>query len=166
MMTGRDEANRIEISGWTPGSLGQVVALHGRYYARDWSFGSYFEAKVAAGMAAFIPRLNPNRDLFLVARRGSHMLGSITIDGSETEADDAHVRWFIAARGTGIGRRLMQQAMEFCDRVGFSLVYLDTFKGLDAARHLYEGHGFALAHEQADRTWGVEVTEQRYERQR
>jgi len=168
-MTGRDEANRIEISGWTPGSLGQVVALHGRYYARDWSFGSYFEAKVAAGMAAFIPRLNPNLDLFLVARRGSHMLGSITIDGSETEADDAHVRWFItsdAARGTGIGRRLMQQAMEFCDRVGFSLVYLDTFKGLDAARHLYEGHGFALAHEQADRTWGVEVTEQRYERQR
>jgi hypothetical protein len=44
--------------------------LHGRYYARDWSFGSYFEAEVAAGMAAFIPRLNPDRDLFLVARRG------------------------------------------------------------------------------------------------
>jgi GNAT superfamily N-acetyltransferase len=113
-----------------------VVALHGRYYARDWSFGSYFETKVAAGMAAFIPRLNPDRDLFLVARRGGHMLGYITIDGSETEADDAHVRWFItsdAALGTGIGRRLMQQAMEFCDRVGFSLIYLDTFKGRDPA---------------------------------
>lgn len=168
-MTGQDEVNRIEISGWTPGSLGQVVALHGRYYARDWGFGPYFEAKVASGMAAFIPRIDPNRDLFLVARRGSHMLGSITIDGSETESDEAHVRWFItsdAARGTGIGRQLMQQAMEFCNRVGFSLVYLDTFKGLDAARHLYEAHGFALTDEHTDRTWGVEVTEQRFERRR
>jgi GNAT superfamily N-acetyltransferase len=169
MMTGRDDANRVEISGWTPGSLGEVVTLHGSYYARDWGFGTYFEAKVAAGMAAFIPRLNPDRDLFLVARSGSQILGSITIDGSETQADEAHVRWFItsdAARGTGIGRRLMQQAMNFCDRVGFSLVYLDTFKGLDAARHLYEVHDFALAHEHVDRTWGVEVTEQRYERRR
>ena len=105
-MTGPDEANRVEISGWTPGSLGQVVTLHGHYYARDWSFGSYLQTKVAAGMATFIPRLNPDRDLFLVARRGSHMLGFITIDGSETQADDPHVGWFItsdAARGTGTG---------------------------------------------------------------
>jgi GNAT superfamily N-acetyltransferase len=157
----------IEITGWTPGSLGQVVALHGRYYARDWGFGPYFEAKVAAGMAEFIPRLNPTRDLFLAARRGSHLLGAITIDGSETEADEAHVRWFItsdAARGTGIGGRLMAEAMAFCDRVGFRLVYLDTFRGLDAARHLYEKYGFALVAEHSDETWGVEVTEQRFER--
>ena len=159
----------IEITGWAPGTLGQVVSLHGRYYARDWGFGPYFEAKVASGMADFIPRLNLDRDLFLAARRGLHLLGSITIDGSETEADEAHLRWFItsdAARGTGIGRRLMADAMAFCDRAGFALVYLDTFKGLDAARHLYETHGFQLVSEHPDNTWGVEVTEQRFERRR
>jgi GNAT superfamily N-acetyltransferase len=163
------ENAEISVGGWQPGTLGQVVSLHGRYYAREWGFGPYFEAKVAAGMAEFIPRLDPSRDLFLAARRGAHLLASITIDGSETEADEAHLRWFItsdAARGTGIGRRLMTEAMAFCDRVGFALVYLDTFKGLDAARHLYEAHGFALTSEQPDTTWGVEVTEQRFERRR
>lgn len=168
-MTDEIEVKQIEVSGWAPGALGQVVSLHGRYYARDWGFGSYFEAKVAAGMAEFIPRLDPARDLFLAARRGGHLLGSITIDGSETEADEAHLRWFItsdAARGAGIGRRLMSDAIDFCDRVGFALVYLDTFQGLDAARHLYETHGFELVSEHPDNTWGAEVTEQRFERRR
>jgi GNAT superfamily N-acetyltransferase len=168
-MTDANQPRQIEITGWTPGTLGQVVSLHGRYYAREWGFGPYFEAKVASAMAAFIPRLDPARDLFLAARRGGHLLGSITMDGSETEADEAHLRWFItadAARGTGIGKRLMSQAMEFCDRVEFRLVYLDTFKGLDAARHLYESHGFELVSEHPDSTWGVEVTEQRFERRR
>jgi ribosomal protein S18 acetylase RimI-like enzyme len=166
-MADANTTKEIEITGWAPGTLGQVVALHGRYYARDWGFGPYFEAKVAAGMARFIPRLDPDQDLFLAARRGAHLLGSITVDGSETEANEAHIRWFItsdAARGTGIGRRLMDQAMAFSDKVGFDLVYLDTFKGLDAARHLYESHGFTLVSEHADTTWGVEVTEQRFER--
>ncbi len=163
------KTTEIAVTGWQPGTLGQVVALHGRYYAREWGFGPYFEAKVAAGMAEFIPRLDPSRDMFLAARRGAHLLASITIDGSETEADEAHLRWFItsdAARGTGIGRKLMSEAMSFCDRVGFGLVYLDTFKGLDAARHLYEAHGFVLTSEHPDTTWGVEVTEQRFERRR
>ncbi len=159
----------ISITGWAPGTLGQVVSLHGRYYAREWGFGPYFEAKVAAGMAEFIPRIDPARDLFLAARRGEHLLASITIDGSETSANEAHLRWFITsdkARGTGIGGRLMAEAMTFCDKVGFDLVYLDTFKGLDAARHLYETHGFTLTSEHLDTTWGVEVTEQRFERRR
>ena len=159
----------IEIGGWQPGVLGQVVALHGRYYARDWGFGPYFEAKVAAGMAAFLPRLDPARDLFLAARRGGHLLGSMTIDGGESTANEAHLRWFItadSARGTGLGNRLMDRAMAFCDRAGFALVYLDTFKGLESARHLYEKHGFALVGERPDTTWGVAVTEQRFERRR
>jgi GNAT superfamily N-acetyltransferase len=168
-MAAASEPQGISITGWAPGTLGQVVSLHGRYYAREWGFGPYFEAKVAAGMAEFIPRMDPARDLFLAARRGGHLLASITIDGSETSANEAHLRWFITsdkARGTGIGRRLMTEAMSFCDEVGFALVYLDTFKGLDAARHLYEAHGFALVSEHPDTTWGVEVTEQRFERRR
>lgn len=172
-MTSDPEIQDCEIGGWLPGTLGQVVSLHGRYYARDWGFGPYFEAKVAAGMAEFIPRLNPARDLFLAARRGGHLLGSLTIDGGEigagAGAKEAHLRWFITsdrARGTGLGNRLLEQAMTFCDETGFNMVYLDTFKGLESARHLYEKHGFDLVGERPDTTWGVEVTEQRFERRR
>ena len=33
----------------------------------------------------------------------------------------------------------------------------------DAARHLYEKHGFKLTDEQRGNMWGVEVNEQRFE---
>ncbi|MDE0808754.1 MAG: hypothetical protein OSB69_05375 [Alphaproteobacteria bacterium] len=76
----------------------------------------------------------------MAARRCAHLLGSITINGPETEADEAHISWFItsgAARGARVGKQLMTDAMAFCDQVEFGLVYLDTFKGRDAARYAW-----------------------------
>jgi len=40
---------------------------------------------------------------------------------------------------------------------------LHTFAGLDAARHLYQQHGFALIDEHATTAWGPPVLEQRFE---
>ena len=37
-----------------PGDLGEVVALHGRWYARHWNFGMYFEALVARDLGGFL----------------------------------------------------------------------------------------------------------------
>jgi hypothetical protein len=42
-------------------------------------------------------------------------------------------------------------------------VYLWTFEGLDAARHLYEKSGFRLALQKRGAQWGAEVNEQRFE---
>jgi hypothetical protein len=41
-------------------------------------------------------------------------------------------------------------------------VYLWTFQGLDAARRLYEKHGFRLAEEREGSQWGERVLEQRF----
>jgi len=46
----------------------------------------------------------------------------------------------------------------------FDETYLDTFKGLDAARHLYETCGFRLTQEATGSQWGTPVTEQRFTR--
>ena len=79
----------------------------------------------------------------------------------------AHLRWFITAddvRGKGVGNALLAAAMAFCRARGYARVYLWTFDGLDAARHLYEKFGFQLAQQQRGSQWGVEVDEQRFER--
>jgi hypothetical protein len=47
----------------------------------------------------------------------------------------------------------------------FARTGLWTFKGLDAARHLYERKGFRLVQEYEGAQWGVVLTEQRFERQ-
>jgi GNAT superfamily N-acetyltransferase len=63
-------------------------------------------------------------------------------------------------QGRGLGRKLMRSAMQFCRDAGHRHVTLTTFAGLDAARALYEAHGFRLTDEHVDSTWGVPVTEQ------
>ena len=156
----------IEIcAGWTPGLIGYAVATHARYYAREWSFGPVFEAKVAAGMADFVARYNPARDALLWASVDGEIAGTITIDGSDPALPEgqAHLRWFIvsdSARGLGIGRRLFDAALTHLEEAGFTSCYLTTFAGLDPARRLYESAGFALREEAEDENWGTRVTEQ------
>ena len=61
---------------------------------------------------------------------------------------------------------LLEEATSFVDAAGFERTRLWTFKGLDAARHLYEKHGFELVHENPGKQWGTEVIEQEFERKR
>jgi len=152
--------------GYMPGVLGRVVSLHGSYYAEHWGFGSYFESKVASDLAEFLGRFDGRRDGLWSLRSSDQVEGAIAIDGIRAGTVGAHLRWFIvsdAVRGTGAGGKLMATAMEFCRSRGYRTIYLSTFAGLDAARHLYEKHGFVLVAEEPGTQWGPEVLEQRFE---
>lgn len=152
--------------GYRPGAIGRIVDLHATYYHREAQFGLAFESRVARELADFCERYDNDRDgLWLAVSEGA-IEGSIAIDGSHAAADGAHLRWFICsdkARGTGIGSALLSSAAAFCRSRRYARVYLWTFAGLDAARHLYEKFGFRLAHQQRGAQWGVEVDEQRFE---
>ncbi|MEM8975819.1 MAG: GNAT family N-acetyltransferase [Pseudomonadota bacterium] len=168
-MTDEELAKRgIKLAGYLPGALAETVRLHMEYYAPQWNFGVAFETKVASEMAEFLGRLDADRDLFLTAHNDQgDMLGSITIDAEEVDSEGAHLRWFItsdAARGTGLGRALMSRAIQFCDQCGYDRIYLTTFAGLEAARHLYESFGFVMVSESAVDQWQGGVREQRFER--
>jgi ribosomal protein S18 acetylase RimI-like enzyme len=157
------------VHGWSPGLIGEVVRAHAVYYAREWRFGAPFEIKVAREMGAFVNRYSPERDRLFRAERDGALLGSLTIDGSDPALapGEAHLRWFIvvdAARGLGLGRRLMEAATIFLDAAGYRSCYLTTFAGLGAARRLYEAAGFVLVREAPSTTWGTTVLEQRFER--
>jgi len=162
----RAEAGRI-VEGYQPGCIGDVASLHGRFYAEHWGFGVFFERKVATELATFAQSLpDPNRALWLYVENG-RSLASVAIDGDATTRV-GHLRWFIAddsLRGSGIGRQLIERAMAFVD-ARFDETYLWTFKGLDAARHLYESVGFRLAEEAQGQQWGTPVIEQRFTRDR
>ncbi|GAA4333200.1 bifunctional helix-turn-helix transcriptional regulator/GNAT family N-acetyltransferase [Pigmentiphaga soli] len=157
---------RIE-SGYRPGAIGAIVDMHARFYARHSGFGAFFESKVAAGLADFAGRLErPDNGLWL-AMDGERIAGSVAIDGEDLGGNQAHLRWFIvddSLRGTGVGRRLLEQAVGFCDERQFAATQLWTFRGLDAARRLYEAYGFVLAEEFAGQQWGAQVLEQRFVR--
>lgn len=157
----------VEITrGYIPGSIGRVAELHGIYYHEHWGFDLFFEAKVATELAEFLGRYNEQRDGFWTASLEGRIEGSITIDGIQAGGEGAHLRWLIvsdALRGRGIGDRLISTTVDYCRNRGYRQVYLWTFEGLHAARHLYEKLGFRLVEEHIGTQWGKEVNEQRFE---
>lgn len=147
----------ITFTNYAPGAIGRIVELHGAYYSTHWGLGRYFEAKVAAELGEFMGRFEADRDGAWFAGVDGCIAGGIFIDGLDADGEGARLRWFIldpAYHGRGLGRELMQRAIAFCDRQRFPRVYLTTFAGLHAARHLYEAHGFTLCHE----TDGAQLT--------
>ena len=157
----------IEIAkGYVPGAIGRVAELHGTYYHAQWGFGLFFEAKVAAELVEFLGRYDDTSDGFWIASLVMRVEGSVTIDGLHAEDEGAHLRWFImsdALRGRGVGNRLLTTAIDFCRSRGYLRVYLWTFEGLSAARHLYEKIGFKLVEQRRGTQWGATDNEQRFE---
>ncbi|HRE19719.1 MAG TPA: GNAT family N-acetyltransferase [Rhabdaerophilum sp.] len=152
--------------GWMPGLLGEVIAEHGRYYEAYWQLGAAFEAKVAGAIGEWFARYDPDRDLILHAHDATGLIGSISLDGTGHPADGGRIRFFIMAeraRGTGLGQRLLTRIMDFAHSSGQRKLWLTTFRGLGAARHLYEQAGFRLTGEALDETWGRPLHEQRFE---
>lgn len=163
-----DEKSTIHIvTGYHPGMIGRITEMHGSFYAREHHFGSFFESKVAAGLADFSGRLdNPGNQIWLAMLNG-RIVGSVAIDGEDLGNNEAHLRWFIlddGCRGSGIGRKLVAEAMKFCDEKQFAAVQLWTFNKLAAARRLYESFGFELAKEWQGDQWGSTITEQQFTR--
>lgn len=162
------QQDEIEIvAGYRPGMIGRISEMHASYYSRHYDFGYFFESKVAAGLAEFSGRLDaPSNRIWLAIQHG-RIVGSVAIDGEDLGNNEAHLRWFILddeCRGAGVGRRLMHEAMRFCDNQGFAAVQLWTFSGLNAARRLYESFGFQLTKEWQGDQWGSEMLEQQFTR--
>lgn len=151
------------ITGYVPGAVGDVAAMHGRYYAASHGFGVGFEARVAAALGAFLEGIDERSLFAAVVDEAGRVLGSISIDGAQLPM--AQLRWFILAdslHGQGWGRRLMQAAMDHAAQ--FPSVYLYTMEGLDAAIHLYERFGFTETARVADALWRTEFTSIRMEK--
>lgn len=162
--------NAIELrQGYRPGVIASVAGLHASYYSTNFGFGAAFERKVATEMSEFMSRIESPSNATFSTYLGDALLGSVSLDGEDLEEGVSHLRWFIVspdAQGMGIGNQLIEKATSYVDAANFERTRLWTFKGLDAARHLYEKNGFELVHETPGRQWGTEVIEQEFERKR
>ena len=154
-------------AGWSAGLIGWVVRQHGLYYAKHWQLGVQFEALVAQGLGELMLRYDPMSDCLISLSAHGQPIASLTIDGSHAtvDQDGARIRFVIIDenwQSQGLGSVLMAQAMLFIEEKRFPKAYLTTFKGLDAARKLYERFNFKLVAENLDSHWGVPLFEQKY----
>ena len=126
-----------------PGDLGWVVERHARLYAEEFGWDSRFETLVARVVAEMTAAPDPARERCWIAERGGQRLGCLFL--AREDAETARLRLLLVeppARGSGIGRRLVEAAVGFARRAGYGEVVLWTHRELHAARRIYAGAGF------------------------
>ncbi|WP_085906839.1 bifunctional helix-turn-helix transcriptional regulator/GNAT family N-acetyltransferase [Kiloniella majae] len=163
---GLQKEDPVEIvQGHKTGLIGRIIEMHAHYYSEFADFDDAFEATVTKGLGDFFPRLGREENAVWSASYKNKIIGSIAIDGQDLGENIAHLRWFIVeshGRPKGLGKALLNHALRFCDERGFKETHLWTFKGLDAARNLYEKNGFVLVDEYSGDQWGKTVMEQKF----
>ena len=145
-----------------PGDLGNIVHLHGTVYSQECGFDATFEAHVARHLGEFVG-VRTDRDRLWIAEREGRFVGSIAIVGHSEK--DAQLHWFLVdprARGLGLGRRLLHEAVAFCRPCEYEFVFLRTVGVLTAASRLFRSVGFKKVGERPGERWGVGVVEEWY----
>ena len=142
-----------------PGDLGMVVHLHGVVYAREYGLDTTFEPYVAKPLADFV--LDGSGRLW-IAEDGERIVGCIAL--VEAGEGVGQLRWFLVvpeARGIGLGRRLLEEALSHARQLGLAHIYLWSFADLSDALRLYERAGFKITETMTGLVWGAERTEVR-----
>jgi len=105
------------------------------------------------------------RERLWIAERAGRIVGCVAIVAAS--ATTAQLRWFLVdpdARGAGLGRRLLDEAIAFSRASGYRTIILWTVRALEAAARLYRAAAFRMVEERPpERLWGVDVIEERYE---
>jgi GNAT superfamily N-acetyltransferase len=154
-----------------PGDLGWVVMAHGETYARQFGWNTDFEALVAAIVAGYATGHDPARERAWIAEAGGDRAGCVFLVAGD-EPGTAKLRILLvtpAARGLGIGTRLVDECLAFARRSGYRRVVLWTNDVLVSARRIYQAAGFtrtgeephhSFGHDLVGQTWALDLEDQ------
>jgi GNAT superfamily N-acetyltransferase len=147
-----------------PGDLGWVVLAHGELYTREFGWDASFEALVARIVADYAADHDDKREAAWIAEQDGRRVGCVFCVAADGQT--AQLRILLvdpAARGQGLGGRLVDECRDFAREAGYQRMKLWTNHPLVAARKIYLSRGFQLTQEEPHHSFGADLTGQVYE---
>jgi GNAT superfamily N-acetyltransferase len=140
------------------GDMGWVVQRHGEVYAAEYGWNDEFEALVARIVADFVQKRAPGRERAWIAEQSGERVGCVfLVRKSQTTAKLRLLLVDPAARGQGLGTRLVSACTGFAAAAGYRTIELWTQSNLTQARSLYARHGYTLKREHRHQAFGHEL---------
>jgi DNA-binding MarR family transcriptional regulator/N-acetylglutamate synthase-like GNAT family acetyltransferase len=147
-----------------PGDMGWIVHRHAVLYAQEYGWDEQFEPLVARIAAKFIERYDARKERCWMAEKDGEIVGSVVL--VKRSPTVAQLRLLIvdpAARGLGIGARLVDECVRFARQAGYRKITLWTNSVLRAARRIYEAAGFRLVRRERHRSFGHDLIGETWE---
>jgi DNA-binding MarR family transcriptional regulator/GNAT superfamily N-acetyltransferase len=148
-----------------PGDLGWVLQRHGAVYAQEYGWDETFEALVARIVADYAEHRDPKREAAWIAEVNGERAGCVLCVKHADKV--AKLRLLLvepAARGLGIGGRLVDECLRFARRTGYDEMVLWTQEVLVDARRIYERAGFAVTERQPHHSFGHDLVAETWSR--
>lgn len=135
------------------GDLGRIIALHGEVYDSLPGYGLPFEAYVARTIAEYYLDAGGVGRIWL-AERDSTLAGCAAMVLRDGEF--GQLRWVLvdpSARGIGLGKDLVNRALDYARDNACSRIFLETTDGLPESQRLYETLGFEVVSDVREELW-------------
>jgi GNAT superfamily N-acetyltransferase len=137
------EKKVITLRAHRPGDMGWVVERHAVLYHEQDGWGAPFEALIAQIVQEFLEKFDPERERCWIAEQNGERVGCVFV--VRQNRTTAKLRLLLVepnARGTGLGRRLVEECIVFARSKGYRKLVLWTHAHLAAARAIYRKTGF------------------------
>lgn len=153
------------LRGLAPGDIGWITHRQGILYATEFGWDERFEALVAEIAGAFVSNFDSRRERCWIAERQGEVVGSVFLAKADEETAKLRLLYVEpAARGLGIGSRLVDECIRFARASGYRRIGLWTNDVLVSARRIYESRGFQLRKEEKHHSFGKDLVGQNWER--